>query len=489
MSLNDPSLHNTSVDALDPLHYAIGFVVGAASSPPPPSYRRISFDLPLYVHFRTNFGIVQTPDGVVAILGEAVHPQYPALGLDGLASLLSSRAATRQAEIDQLVGRFVVIHGNGPDDLALQTDAIAMRSAFFAITDAGVTAGTHAKLVARLSHGQDTRLRGMPLALGSPGLATPYAGVRRVPPNVELSLKTGQLRRFFPLQPIRAFAVEEAWDLAFARARSALAAWSGRHRLLLSLTGGMDSRTTLAAVHDLWSRVEFFTYTRGEPSQGIDVRVAVDIAARLKLRHHLVDYSMDQTDPRLIDIIADNSYGSHGRKLSCAYLDRFGTGRYLHVRTNLLELARSNLFAANDPLADFHGGPHDADRMSRFYLKAGKLAPSEHVLPAFEDYIRSTDFATAVSVANAWDLYFVEHRMGAWHAGVVLESDVAFDTVIAFNSREIVRAFMGIPQADRATSQHLATRLAKELPELDGIPINPRHYPARSQPAGPASAA
>ena len=188
-------------------------------------------------------------------------------------------------------------------------------------------------------------------------------------------------------------------------------------------------------------------------------------------------------------VVADNSYGNHGRRLSCAYLERFGTGRYLHVRTNLLELARSNLFAANDSLPDFHGGPKDAERMSRFYLRARKLAPNGHVLPEFEDYVRSTDFASAVSVANAWDLYFVEHRMGAWQAGVVLESDIAFDTVIAFNSREMVRAFMGVPQADRATSQQLVTRLSSELPELAGIPINPKSFPATSRSTGAATAA
>ena len=118
--------------------------------------------------------------------------------------------------------------------------------------------------------------------------------------------------------------------------------------------------------------------------------------------------------------------------------------------------------------------------MARFYSRAGKVAPSEHMLPAFEDYVRSTDFANAAAVANPWDLYFVEHRMGAWHASLVLESDIAFDTVIAFNSREVVRAFMGVSQAARATSQHLTARLAAELPELAGIPINPPQYPPQS---------
>ena len=131
----------------------------------------------------------------------------------------------------------MVIHGSGPDDLSLQTDAIAMRSVFFAITDGGVIAGTHAKLVAHLTYHHDTRIQGMPVALGCPGLATPYAGVRRVPPNVELLLKSGEFRRFFPLHPIEPVSLEAAWDLAFSRARSALGAWSTRRRLLMFADG------------------------------------------------------------------------------------------------------------------------------------------------------------------------------------------------------------------------------------------------------------
>lgn len=459
------------------MHYARGFVVGAVRAGLPPQFRRVPFEVPLYVHERTRFGIAQTRQGVVALLGEAVHPAHPELDLDGLAALLSARPSTRQAEIDQLIGRFVVIYGSGPADMVLQTDAIAMRSVFFTKTEDGVIAGAHAKLVAEQTLGRGRPVDRMPIVLGCPGLATPYAEVYRLPPNVELALQSGLLRRFFPLAPIPTVSIEAAWELAFARAGAAVAAWTGRRSLLLSLTGGLDTRTTLAAVRDSWSRIDFFTYDRGEASQAIDRRVAADIARRLGLRHSEFDFSQDAFDATLLDIVKGNSYGNHGRKLACAYLARFGTDRFLHVRTNLLELGRSNLFAANDHLAGFGGGPVDAESMARFYMRAGKVAPNERVHPAFEHYVDSTGFAKVRAFASAWDLYFVEHRMGAWHAGIVLESDIAFDTVIAFNSREVIRMLMGVPQERRAKSSYLVKKLSEALPELADIPINPPQYP------------
>lgn len=115
--------------------------------------------------------------------------------------------------------------------------------------------------------------------------------------------------------------------------------------------------------------------------------------------------------------------------------------------------------------------------MAAFYARAGRLDAQPHMLSAFMEYIERTDYAATVGLASPWDLYFVEHRMGAWLAGVLLESDIAFDTVIAFNSREVVRHIMGVPQAERANPGYLQARLARMLPEIASIPINPKHYP------------
>jgi hypothetical protein len=459
------------------LRYPIGFLLGRIAGPAPPTYRPVEFPVPLLVHPRTRCGVGRTAERVVAIIGEAVHPDRPQLDLAGLAAwLASSGADVQQASIDGLVGRFVVVYGSS-QGFSLQTDAIGMRAVFFAPGADGVVAASHALLVAAAT-GRSAQPAPQPYSLGWPGIGTPYAGVLRVPPNVELDLSTAALRRFFPLAPLPQVAIDDAWSFAFERAAAAVAAWASRHRLLLSLTGGLDSRTTLAATRHSWPRLEFFTYDRGEPSQQVDMRVARDIASRLALKHHCVEYADDDPDPALLAVVKLNSFGNHGRKLACAYLRRFGHGDYLHVRTNLLEIGRANLYASNDRLPSLAGGPDTAERMAEFYAKAGRLAPQPHMLAEFVRYVTATDFPSAADCANPWDLYFVEHRMGAWHAGIVLESDIAFDTVIAFNSREIVRRLMGVPPSVRAGSRWLVQKLADALPELAGIPVNPRTWPA-----------
>ncbi|HEX7034363.1 MAG TPA: hypothetical protein VF210_01235 [Pseudomonadales bacterium] len=457
----------------------LGFLVGAAAGPAAEHFRSTGFPLPLSVHPATRFAIARQGEEALALIGEAVHPDRSDLDLQGVADHLAKHRATRQPEIDKLVGRFVVIHGRG-SDFRIQTDAIGLRSVFYAATDRGVVAGSHAELVARAATGTAVRRR-RPLRWGHPGIDTPFESVFRLPPNCELAIADGKLHRFFPAARVPETGIEDAWALAFDRAATTIRALAARHNLVLSLTAGLDSRTTLAASRGLWRKLKFFTYV-GRPEDHLEARVASDVAKRLRLDHFLVDYS-DRfvVNGTVRAAISCNAIIQHKPKVACAYHHQLGQHRYLHIRSNLLELTRSNLF---EHLHKRHGleGPASAETMTAVYKHAARIDPTrlKHVRPAFDHYVAVSDFESTIGRASPWDLYFVEHRMGAWQSGVVTESDVSFDTVIAFNSREIVRAFMGVPDEVRCTSGHLRELLNGLLPELSDIPINPRRYPPRA---------
>jgi hypothetical protein len=359
-----------------------------------------------------------------------------------------------------------------------------LRSVYFARRNGEAIAASAAKLAAQACDAGQVRKAPMAFRWGYPGMRTPYAGVLRLPPNSSLDLASGAVRRFFPLEPIEPCEIEESWDYAFARARQAVAGAAKRKPVLVSLTSGLDSRTTLAATRGLWPKLTFFTYRRGRTgsylrAQKLDVLVASDIARSLGLRHLEIDYSRLVPDPSVMAAVRSNSFHSHQQVLACAYHRQFGGHRYIHFRTNLLELTRSNLYRKSDSTPDFSGGPATAQQMARFYAFAGKRRFDDRQVAAFEEYRALTDFDRALTLANAWDLFFVEHRMGAWQSGVVAESDVAFETLIAFNSRDIVRRFMGVPQKIRSTSPSLRKRLGRLLPEIARIPINPRTYSPR----------
>lgn len=469
-------------DAIENLRYSLGFLIGADKKGVADHFRRVNFPSPLAVHPRTPIAVACHGGQPLAILGEAVHPGMPGLDLQGVAEHLCSNEVIRQQEIDRLVGRFVVIQGGIRAGLRIQTDAIAMRSVFFSLSDGGPIAGSHASLVAKAAMAGGDKKTTSPVRLGYPGISTPYASVFRLPPNCELSLAEGTLRRFFPERAIPETGIKEAWDFAFAQADAVIGGLARRHDLLVSLTAGLDSRTTLAASRNHWPHLLFFTYDRGIHKHRVDTRVALDLTQAFGLRHVIVDYSRHQPDPRMLRILAESTFTFHQHKLACAYHWRFGEGAYLHIRSNLLELARSNLFNRFSKHAGLED-PDTAESMAAVYNRAAKLTPEKaaHVMPTFEHYVTATNYESTVGKASPWDLYFIEHRMGAWHSGVILESDLSFDTVIAFNSRDVVRHFMGVPQEIRCTSPYLRQRLETLLPEAKKIPINPERYPKGHQ--------
>jgi len=472
---------HTPVECPD-LSYSLGFLVGRELEWVPDHFVPVSFACPLYAHPNASVAVSSLEGNAVAVIGEVIHPDHPQVNQSGIAAALVRSVGNRQAEIDKLVGRFVIIDSDRRRGLTIQSDAIGMRSVYFGQRcDDRTIAASAAKLVSRACHGGNNSKRSGAFRLGYPGIQTPYLGVLRLPPNSLLELDSGALRRFFPIEPIDACTINESLDFALSQAHRVVSGAMKRKPILLSLTAGLDSRTTLAATRGLWPGLTFFTYRGSDlASHGRDILVASDIARTLGLRHLKLDYAELIPDPWVIAAIKDNSFGSHQHKLACAYHRYFGGHRLVHVRTNLMELARSNLYGYHDAKPEFSGGPATAHKMAQFYALAGKLKPSDRHVAAFEQYCALTKINDALNFANAWDLYFVEHRMGAWHSGIVAESDVAFDTIIAFNSRNIIRRFMGVPQETRFMSESLRQHLKRLMPEIAQIPINPKVYPDKS---------
>ncbi|MCD0501732.1 hypothetical protein [Bordetella petrii] len=459
--------------------YPLGFVIGKALSWVPDHYRKIDFPCPLYVNANTRYGLSRVPYRIAMVIGEPIHPDHIGLDQQGIAELLLSHWHQKQSEIDKLVGRFAVILMEDSGKIEIQTDAIGLRAVYFSRTSQGVVAGSHAKLVARAANGGEAVEFRQFYTLGYPGINTLYSRVYRLPPNNSLFLDTGELRRFFPTDHIPVTSLEESWDHAFSRAQQVVRGLTLRSErpVLVSLTGGLDSRSTLAATRGIWEKLDFFTYVSGQhPQHELDVLVASDLAAILGLRHQIIAYGHLTPDPKVMEAIKSNSFSIHQRNLSCAYLEHFGSHRYVHVRTNLMELARSNLFEHHGSHPAFPNGPNSIEKLAEYYCMVGKREPSKQIVEAFTRQFDEANTATALQFVSAWDLFFIEHRMGAWQAAVVTESDVAFDTIIAFNSREIIKKFIGVPQTIRSTSKYLQKKIRTLLPEISDIPINPRQY-------------
>ena len=69
------------------------------------------------------------------------------------------------------------------------------------------------------------------------------------------------------------------------------------------------------------------------------------------------------------------------------------------------------------------------------------------------------------------DLFYWEHRMGAWHAGMVRGLKLSHRTHTLYNCRAILTAMMARPLPDRARAQVVWALMDELWPEVLQAPI------------------
>jgi len=453
------------------LLYPFGFLLGTDAPGQPAHFERASFPVPLWVNCNTSYATATKGECTCFLTGEIVLPAQPQLTISELAQRLARSGSKYQDIVDQFIGRFAVAMIL-PSGLFVQNDASGMRSLYFDVSGDTPIVGTHASLVAGINE-QSVSAVARFRKLGCPGISTPFENTFRLPPNVALDFSRGELQRFFPMSALQQQNLEDVWEIALQRARVAAVEFARRHSLVASLTAGRDSRVTLLALRDAWEHTKFFTYTRGIESHDVDCEVAARIASSLALNHRIIDYAEIERDRRLLTLIKRNTYGNHQHGLAMVYRQDPWFNNTLHVRSNMLEITRSNLYARGQKSPRFKQGLVDATVLASYYARVGKMEPSPHQDEAFAFYQKACDLDSALQFISSWDLFFIEHRMGAWRAGVLEESDIAFDTVNLFNSREILAAFYGVPDEERAADTMPGRLITSALPQIQEIPVNP----------------
>lgn len=167
--------------------------------------------------------------------------------------------------LEWLAGRYVLL-GQSPESDFLQTDATGMLSASYSAEQE--TISSHQNLISENAGGLPFSAFGEPDWLKSnqaytfPGTYTRFAGVHMLTANSELDLGDFSVRRVGPRATISIDPREAA--IAVLELMSRQLAFLSRTGggPLVSLTAGLDSRVTMAAMRDITPETLFFTYER-----------------------------------------------------------------------------------------------------------------------------------------------------------------------------------------------------------------------------------
>ena len=448
---------------------------------PPPEFTASAFD-GLFCDPRAPGVHARVGRAEVAVLGRCDDVTTPVDAEEAdpatrLAQALDRCDAAFFDALDQQAGRHAVFFRT-PEREGVLADATGCRTLFYS-PDA---IASHVRLLS------DEPVTDMPYGMGFPGNHTPIPGVRILTPNTLIDLKTHAVARFWPRE------APPVLDLDTAQARvEAYAATALRKgpKFALGLTAGIDSRTVAVAAWKAGVDVLTFTYDRG-PHTHEDIAVARLLAAALGLRHKTVLERKPAARTR--DRLKQATY--YGHHFGCVEPLAEALGRRAVASGNLLEIGRvfyarhrrhgRDLSTPAQMAGHFYDNSRPAAR-ARFDAWGHErwMAAATEAFAAFDAV---TDFQFAARLIDPFDLFYWEHRMGAWQSMILLERDFYGEPYMPFNSRAIFTAMLGLPEDVRQAAT-LFRRLI-DIPELAGVPLKSSSTPtAAAIAAGPVTPA
>ena len=420
----------------------------------------------------------------VMLLGTAYDPQHKRHDEAEIAEALRSAAeASEEAFLDALDGiggRFVVIVRDSRR-VRIFPDACATKAVFYDAVSSSILVSSHAALIAEiqgysrsaLARRLTARREYQRRASYLPGLCSAYSNVLQLTANTTLDLLVRKVERFFPRTPLPVLTrSDDPIGEVASLLRGSIAMLRKKAPLAVALTGGVDSRVTLAAAagpdqdQPLCITYRFI----GRQDEVDDVRFAQDLCTRFGLEHRLIE-----VDPRSLgpdfDAYAAIWHRNTGyvrtddmAMLSYTYLTAFPAGR-LHLKAVVSEVGRAFYRKrVRDP------GPMSRTAMTDLYALSGDDPEVDSV---FQRFIDTTEFERACSFNYDWtDLFYWEHRMSLWQGTAMMDHETSHETITLFNHRRLLSMLLMLSLESRLEDKAHKRLIEIMWPELAALPFN-----------------
>lgn len=437
--------------------------------------------------------------GALCLIGHAYDP-VRMLADEGPILQALQEAEDFYGAFHRLTGVFTLLRV-AEGAITLWGDPAGMQTCFYAVRDGYRYAASHTTLLGELLGAERdpyvealSRYRFFPLLGNSlPGDLTPYGEIRRLVPNhlVRLTGAGAEAERFYTPHRLELSREEQAERCAELLHRNLQLIAEKWKRPAISLTGGCDSKTTLACAAGLYDRFSYFSYISTD-SEGVDAAAAAEICRALDLPHRI--YRIPESDEALpgTEQAARLLRWNMGELCDCNPNDVrkrvffADTGDFdVEVKSWVSEVGRAYYSKR------FHGrtefGPEPTPRactaLYKFFLHNRRLVrQTDQVFAAYLEQFFARDGEAPIP----WqEQFFWEHRMPSWNGLVITgEHRYSFDITIPYNNRLLLELLLSAPVEDRLHDEIYAAIRRNRNPAIDrtGIAVqNVKHTARRAK--------
>lgn len=429
----------------------------------------------LYVSKEETCYIQKSEDRLFVLVGHAYNPFSMESDENAILQSLASKyncCSAYRDYFDQLTGVFAYFVLER-DCVTAICDCAGMMGAYYGVIQEKVYCSSHAQMIADLTGlVEDPYITALkkpktfPLyGLYLPYDLSPYAEVRRIVPNVEVQIKTKRvtLERFYPREE---YHVEPDYESIVRKASQllhnnmVLIAQKWEHPAI-SLTGGTDSKTTLACASDVQDRFLYYSYI-SLPREATDALAAQKICQSLGLHHEIYEINTDIShydDFAEVDALIERHYGYLGKGNPNDVCKRIGLIDQFHsdieVKSWVSEVARASRYAK------YNKDRLPANMTARMLTSMYKIFTYDRwnairTDRIFKRYLEETGLAKAIRQTQyPWSEFFVwEIVFGGW-GGLALscEHKVSNSITVPFNNRAILDLMLRTPLDKRKSDQ------------------------------------
>lgn len=447
-------------------------------------------DYYLYVHKDQKYYIKDKNHETLILIGHAYNPWDNIADenkiLKALINAMNINKDMFFKELSKLTGVFSIFRIKENEILAVQ-DSVGIMPVFY--TDSTyfgkhIYLSSHSQLIADLcdlimDYNIDKLVDSRFYLIGIrhlPGIKSPFKEVKMLTSNTYFKSDTSEVIRFYPKNKFTKLCEKESMEIICSVLKNSMKLISEKFDASISLTGGIDSKMTLAAAKGFYKQYKYFSFYSSEAEKR-DAIAAKKICEHMGLKHKIYEVpseNQDIEDFNLIKKLIDHNSGyikkhkdSEIRKIAYLYNQK---DIELEVKSHVSEISRGFYY-------ERHGlktipKPLKPRHMSNFYKRnMFDRKTLKYMDDAFREFIDITDFGRGFSnTYDESDMFYWEHRMSQWAALVKQDFDISHETTIIYNNRKLLNTFMNFNIQDRiddVPQESIIKHLNKELYELN----------------------
>lgn len=409
--------------------------------------------------------IVRDDTGYILIHGDFFHVSAKETLtkkelLNALLNLYKTNYVKYLNLLDNVTGRYTIIVCY-EEEINIYTDPSNTRSTYFTLSDLVVS--SHVNLI---NDNFRFKKSGISYALSNALYYTSYEEIRSTIANFSVNLNKNKYKRIFPRSRNRYtnLSSDEKYKL-YNKISNQIFSYITSHydEKLLSLSGGGDSRFSMALSKKYKDKIKYFTYVtnpHNDQSTPVkreahkDLTIVKQMLDNLDFNHKFCYLNQIQNDYTAQEkkIIRKNTIAPHSMfliNLSRKFLPI--EGKVVHIRSNLYEIGQAGAYKKTYRESNLEQFKIAFDKRYKKLLKPEDSI--EEYDRAYYEFMNELGYTDFIYDYHLLDLYLWEIRLSRWHSEILNTHDVCFETLSPFNHRILLEIALSFNYEYRKNGQ------------------------------------